>query len=59
MEVNRINKIAAAVSSAKVFLKYLIASGKLTGAQFVAYCDLMDEVKELEETFQRYCKDEL
>ena len=50
---------AAAVSSAKVSLKYLIASGKLTGAQFVAYCDLMDEVKELEETFQRYCKDEL
>jgi hypothetical protein len=59
MEVNRINEVAAAVSSAKVSLKYLISSGKLTGAQFVAYCDLMDEVKELQETFQKYCEDEL
>ena len=44
---------AAAVSSAKVSLKYLIASGKLTGAQFVAYCDLMDEVKEFEKNFSK------
>ena len=59
MEVNRINQIEASVQSAHTSFKYLVASGKLTGSQFVAYCSLIDTIKDFEKYFQKYYEDEL
>ena len=53
MEVHRINELIGKVQGAKTSFKYLVASGKLTGEQFAAYCDLIDTVKELEKNFPR------
>ena len=59
MNVERINQIEASVKSAHISFKYLVASGKLTGSQFAAYCGLIDTVKEFEKYFQEYCESEL
>ena len=59
MEVSRINQIEASVKSAHIAFKYLVASGKLTGSQFVAYCVLFDTIKDFEKYFQEYCENEL
>lgn len=59
MEVNKINELTGKIQGAKISFKYLVASGKLTSAQFVAYCDLSDSMKEFEEVFQKYCESEL
>lgn len=59
METNKINLLDSQIQGAKVSFKYLVASGKLTGSQFVAFCSLMDSMKEFEKEFQKYCESEL
>ena len=47
MEVNKTNELIGKIQGAKTSFKYLATTGKLTGSQFVAYCDLIDNMKEL------------
>ena len=59
MEVNKINELIGKIQGTKTSFKYLATTGKLTGSQFVAYCDLIDNMKEFVKEFEKYCESEL